>query len=315
MQHCLYNRGNYTESKDIEKCLFIYTDKIKLSMSIKNILYTLRIYLPYFSFLCVTLIASFQLSAADKKQEIIIVSDNRSPSTVDLATESLIYIQAQLNDQLTFSEVFSTHRRAWRVLNARPNICIYNKVKTTQRERLAIYSKYPIVVFPPNRLMIFDSPNLPYNVSLTKLVMEQKLKVGVVAGRSYGKKLDKEIAELQPYLIILPGYLSAKRLRKMFIQEKLDAIIEYSAVFLSDSDLDIPMDRLSFHQLDTATEFVSGYIACSKSAVGLDTINLFNKVLHIEKNQKKLIEMNQKEFPQTEHKAIEDAFNKHHNNE
>lgn len=284
-------------------------------MSIKKVLRSLRLYILYCSLLCVTLIVSFQLLAADNKQEIVIVSDDRAPATDDLATRSLSYIQEQMKDKLIFSEVFSTHRRVWRVLTARPNICIYNKVKNEQRERLAIYTKYPLVVFPPNRLMTFDSPNLSYNVSLTKLVKEQNLKVGVVDGRSYGKKLDEEISELQSYLIILPGYLSAKRLRKMFIQEKLDAIIEYSAVFLSDSDLDIPRERLSFHQLDTATESVSGYIACSKSAVGVDAVNLFNKVLHIEKNITKLIEMNQKEFPQTEHQAIEDAFNKYHSNE
>jgi len=257
---------------------------------------------------------SLQLSAKNSKQEIIIVSDSRSPaSAIDLATQSLYSIQEQLKDNLTFNEVFSTHRRAWRVLIARPNICIYNKVKNADRERFSIYTKYPLVVFPPNRLITFDSPNLSYNVSLTKLVKEQKLKVGVVAGRSYGNKLDEEIDELQPYLIILPGYLSAQRLRRMFIQEKLDAIIEYSAVFLADTNLDIPSERLSFHQLDTATEFVSGYIACSKSAVGENAINLFNKVLQTEENQKNLIKMNQKEFPKTEHKAIEEAFNKHHN--
>jgi uncharacterized protein (TIGR02285 family) len=258
---------------------------------------------------------SFQLLAEDSSQEIIIVSDSRSPSSgIDLATKSLYSIQEQLKDNLSFSEVFTTHRRAWRVLIARPNICIYNKVKNADRERFSIYTKYPLVVFPPNRLIIFDSPNLSYNVSLTKLVKEKKLKVGVVDGRSYGKKLDEEIAKLESYLIILPGYLSAQRLRKMFIQEKLDAIIEYSAVFLDDSDLVIPSERLSYHELDTATEFVAGYIACSKSAVGENAINLFNTALHTEKNQRNLIKMNQKEFPKTEHKAIEEAFNKLHGN-
>jgi uncharacterized protein (TIGR02285 family) len=287
--------------------------KTKRGMLIKKVLCTLRFYLPYFSLLCVTLIVSFQLSAAEKKQDIIIVSDDRSPSSLDLATKSFYYIQELLKDKLTFSEVSSTHRRAWRLITARPNVCIYNKVKNAPRERLAIYTKYPLVIFPPNRLMTFDSPNLSYNVSLTQLVKEQKLKVGVVDARSYGKGLDEEIAEIQSYLVILPGFLSAKRLRKMFVQGKLDAIIEYSAVFLDDPDLDIPSERLSFHQLDSATEFVSGYIACSKSEMGAYVINLFDKMLHKEKNIKKLIEMNQKEFPQAEHKAIEDAFNKLHN--
>lgn len=297
---------------NIEKKL-IHLIKTQL-WTIKKALLTLCIHSRSLFMVCITLMVSLQLSAEDSKQEIIIVSDSRSPaSAIDLATQSLYSIQEQLKDNLIFSEVFSTHRRAWRVLIARPNICIYNKVKNAERERFSIYTKYPLVVFPPNRLIIFDSPKLSYNVSLTKLVKEQKLKVGVVAGRSYGKKLDEEIAELQSYLIILPGYLSAQRLRKMFIQEKLDAIIEYSAVFLTDSNLDIPSERLSFHQLDTATEFVSGYIACSKSAIGENAIKLFNKALRTEENQKNLIKMNQKEFPKTEHKAIEEAFNKHHN--
>lgn len=286
----------------------------KLCMAIKKTLSTLRLYLPYFYLLSLALMVSWQLSAAVGKPETVFISDDKASPSIDLSSKVLFYIQEQLEEQLSFSEVFSTHRRAWRILTARPDICLYNKVKTIQRERLAIFTKFPITVFPPNRLIIFDSPKLSFNVSLTKLVKEHNLKVGIVDGRSYGKGLDEEIAELSSSLIILPGYLSAIRLRKMFIQGKLDAIIEYTAVFLSDKSLDIPSKRLSFHQLDTATEFVSGYIACSKSEQGVYTINLFNQVLHLEDNKHKLIEMNQKEFPQTEHKAIEGAFNKLHSN-
>jgi uncharacterized protein (TIGR02285 family) len=287
----------------------------KRTTLIKKVLNNLRLCISYFCLLCITLIFSFQLSATDKKQDIIIVSDDMPASTVDLETESLYYIQDQIQGELIFSEVTASHRRAWRILTARPNVCIYNKVKNVQRERLAIFTKYPLVIFPPNRLIIFDSPNLSYNVSLTKLVKEQNLKIGVLDGRSYGKSLDEEIAELQSYLVILPGYLSAKRLRHMLVQGKLDAIIEYAAIFLGDPDLGIPNERVSFHQLDTATEFIPGYIACSKSEIGAYVVNLFDEALHKGKSIKKLIEMNKKEFPLTEHEAIEQTFNKLHSNE
>ncbi|PKF53968.1 hypothetical protein CW748_17340 [Alteromonadales bacterium alter-6D02] len=55
------------------------------------------------------------------------------------------------------------------------------------------------------------------------------------------------------------------RLREMFMQGKLDAIIEYSAVLLHDENINIPIEHLSFHQLSNAKEFIYGYIACSLS--------------------------------------------------
>ena len=64
----------------------------KRAMFIRKVLNTLRLCLSYFVLLCVTAIFSFQLSAADKKQDIIIVSDDMPISTVNIETEALHYI-------------------------------------------------------------------------------------------------------------------------------------------------------------------------------------------------------------------------------
>ncbi|MDP2559666.1 ABC transporter substrate-binding protein [Psychrobium sp. 1_MG-2023] len=260
----------------------------------------------------ITLLASFQLLARDSKPEIIFVSDNQASPSIDFASAYLYRLQSQLSHKISFDSVRSSHRREWRLLTDLPNVCVYNKVKNSQRELLAEFTQYPITVFPPNRLIVFNAKGLPYSVSLTDMVNTHKLRVGIVEGRSYGEALDQEIATIKPQLVVLSGYLSAMRLREMFMQGKLDAIIEYSAVLLHDENINIPIEHLSFHQLSNAKEFIYGYIACSKSREGKYAIKLFNQQLHLKSNIEELIKVNQAPFPETEHKAIENTFKKLH---
>lgn len=106
------------------------------------------------------------------------------------------------------------------------------------------------------------------------------LKIGIIESRSYGNKLDKQISNFKSKLIVISGEDSAQSLRKMFLQKKIDAIIEYESVFSYENKKTITLTYFNFHRINNTDNFVFGYISCSKSDQGEKAITNFNKILN-----------------------------------
>ncbi len=244
---------------------------------------------------------------------IIMVSDVPIVEGALNDMESLLV--KKLSDQLQgeFSVEFqvASRSREWRLLEKRENICLYNKTKNAQREQLAYFSRLPIAVFPPNRLIMNKPLDFPGELDLEGLVHQQGLQIGVVDGRSYGGKMDAEIARLKKYLYVLGGEHNAVRLQHMMEENRLDGIIEFSAAFANHLPKDKDITDYFIYPLKDSGDYVLGYIACARSELGNHVIELIDKKMatpefqaDIRASHLEIFPANEKPFLQTKLKVI-----------
>lgn len=117
-------------------------------------------------------------------------------------------------------------------------------------------------MFPPYRLIIKQPNQLQKQVELTQVLDNTNLRIGVADGRSYGQRLDDEIRYSQDKLFTLAGVDVDMRLMKMVLENKLDGMIDFSV-----------------HALNSAQQFVFGYVACVKTDAGRQVIDLIDNNL------------------------------------
>ncbi|KZN61770.1 ABC transporter substrate-binding protein [Pseudoalteromonas luteoviolacea] len=230
--------------------------------------------------ICVLLIlvSSFAFS---KPLKIEIVSDynpsfGQSPG--DLATQLLLIIARSLKDEMAIEFVPASREREWRELGHHDNICLYNKVKTPEREAMAIFVSLPLMAFPSNRLILRNKKFVSIEVTLEK-ALSLGLRIGVTKGRSYGIEIDDFIKANSERLFVSEGNDSAFRLRKMLVQGRLDGMIEYSSVFVNDYPSEEILKDISFHAIGDTDATIFGYIACSNSKKGRKAVDLFERAL------------------------------------
>ena len=157
-----------------------------------------------------------------------------------------------------------------------------------------MFTDSPITAFPPNRLVVSKQITLPDQLSLFQAMKKYNLSIGAVEGRAYGQHIDEFLLANHDQVIWISGKDSAKRLRQMLIRKKLDAIIEFTATFTIDNQVDLT--SLSFHQLKEASQSIYGYIACARSGIGQKAIALFNEQLALPVNQKIIIDAHHASF-------------------
>ncbi len=222
-----------------------------------------------------------------------------------LAGKLLLEVQNYLAGKVEFEMQLASRSREWRLLAQRDDICLYNKTKTSERQILAYYSQLPLVIYPPNRLIVRKrSGDFDERMELATAVDKYGLVIGVVSGRSYGSGLDKEIMRLGDKLFINGGEFNAERLHKILQQNRLDGVIEYSRVFTSRLKSQQEVDQYHFIQLDDAADFSYGYIACSRSEVGKQVIQLINEALASNTMKEHSLVQHQLTFPVDEYEYI-----------
>ncbi|RZM80784.1 ABC transporter substrate-binding protein [Pseudoalteromonas rubra] len=249
---------------------------------------------------------------------IDIISDyspdsNQAPA--DLATQLLLKIEQTLQGKVTLDFMPASREREWRELVRNPNACLYNKVKTPEREAMALFTAYPLMSFPANRLILKNQPNIPDTISLGTAV-RMGFSIGVSEGRSYGLEIDNFIAANRNAFWVAEGNQSAYRLRTMLSQDKLDGIIEYSSVFINEHPSAQALNGYSFHAIEEAGLTIFGYIACAKSNKGKQAIDLLQAALQRPDLQQAIISAHTGLFFEQEEpfilRALHKAFNIQH---
>ncbi|AIY67446.1 hypothetical protein [Pseudoalteromonas piratica] len=240
-----------------------------------------------------------------------IVSDVLQPEEadeLDMGFRILLDLTNQLESKghISAELIPASRLREWRELTSQPDVCLYNKVKTPERERFAEFTAKPIVAFPPNRFVVHKTTALPNSVSLAQILKENSLRIGAVSGRAYGKHIDALFKAHNKQLMWISGKDAAKRLRLMFAKEKFDAVIEYNATFISEPEIDL--NKLSFHKLDEGGHVVFGYIACANSELGKAVIRMYNELLRQPNNQKMIAESHYVEFFGQEAYFVQEAI-------
>ncbi|RRS06805.1 ABC transporter substrate-binding protein [Pseudoalteromonas sp. J010] len=257
-------------------------------------------------------IFSIFVYSADLKIEVVSDYDpDRQTAPNDLATQLLIKLERSLGNAMTMSFIAASRAREWRELSQNPNACLYNKVKTAEREQVAVFTDLPLMSFPANRLILRNQKEIPDIVSLAT-VIDRGLRIGVSDGRSYGNKIDNLISQHKDTFWFAEGNQSAYRLRAMLSQGKLDGIIEYSSVFIAEHPSAHSLNQYSFHAITEADFTIFGYIACARSEEGKAAIRLFQQALSEPRMQAKIIDAHKGLFFELEEpyiiQSLENAF-------
>ncbi|MDE3274371.1 hypothetical protein [Pseudoalteromonas sp. G4] len=215
------------------------------------------------------------------KQEITFATDlmpEQGNRKVDLVSSLVYYVTDTLQNEYQISFQQASREREWRLVTKQNNVCLYNKTRTPEREKIAVFSSLPLIVYAPNRLILNRNLDLPQPLSLTEII-SLGLNIGVVKGRNYGEQLDLLIAKHSEHLYVGAGSYKAERLEVMLKQGKLDGIIEYSSVFKSRQPEAVINKDYYVYALKEAQQAVKGFLACSDSNVGKQFIDDFEQVM------------------------------------
>lgn len=228
------------------------------------------------------------------KDPNVLKTDDTAQMDMGLKIFYTLLMQVRSEMGLSIDYIPASRLREWRELESQPNVCLYNKVKTPDRAEYAYFTTRPIVAFPPLRLMTHNDRPIPDEIDLPSALYQHNLRIGLVEGRSYGVELDTFIQANHNAFIWLSGEDGAKRLRYMFMKNKVDATIEYSGTFYADKAIDFSTIRVS--KLKEANQSMFGYIACAKSEIGLKIVKKFDDLLAVETNQKRIIDLHYATF-------------------
>ncbi|PXX37781.1 TIGR02285 family protein [Undibacterium pigrum] len=177
------------------------------------------------------------------------------------------------------------------MLRDEPNACALGLFKNAEREKTMVFSTPFFAQIPPGAMIprAQIAQLRPYlgaadKLSLSRLLEDETLTVGVQSGRSYGAAIDellqmyKEKGKKNIFLNSAPN--AAKSLFQMNALGRVNLILgyPYEASFLNGRDSADFVD-LKFYPLQEQPPFLLGYVACSKSPFGELAIEQINAVL------------------------------------
>ncbi|MDQ9091731.1 ABC transporter substrate-binding protein [Pseudoalteromonas haloplanktis] len=251
------------------------------------------------------------LAEAKKPLKVQIMTDFAPQVDGDshnIATQFMLDIEKQLNGAIALNFIPASRLREWQQLHTLQDVCLYNKAKTPERLNNALFSHYPIMAFPANRLVVYNHPELPQSVSLEDAINKYKLIIGITSGRAYGSEIDDYIRKHPDSFMTLAGTTSALRLSQMLFQNKVDAIIEYSAVFVSRHGKDPRTTDIRYLSVENSNQAIFGYIACSRSDQGQQAIALFDQALQSASLQQAIITSHEHTFVPPEQTLLINAL-------
>lgn len=163
-------------------------------------------------------------------------------------------------------------------------------LKNSERQKIAHFST-PAIIIPTHRIFyltknetkIFNALEKPVSSSISFqdiMARNDKLRLGLVAQRSYSATIDKTILKHKKKIIFRYGKGSMDGVISMLIKNRIDYTIEYPNFFLFKSDTASKATAFKSVPIDGMQETTFGYFACSKNKWGksvIDNINLYLK--------------------------------------
>ncbi|MCF2902277.1 ABC transporter substrate-binding protein [Pseudoalteromonas sp. SYSU M81236] len=225
------------------------------------------------------------------------------------ATTFLLAAAAELGDEISLHFIPASRLREWQQLSKMNNVCLYNKLKTPDREAQAVFSQYPLMAFPANKLVVFNKPKIPDSITLLQAINDFNLTIGIIKGRSYSEEIDNFIRLDDEHFFMLEGATNAPRLGQMLFQNKIDAVLEYQTVFNNRYKRAPGLSHIRYISLKPEKAALFGYIACSPTEVGKQAVALFDKALKTEKVRTLITQRLMALFHEGENTQIVNAFN------
>ncbi|WP_462172938.1 ABC transporter substrate-binding protein [Pseudoalteromonas xiamenensis] len=264
-----------------------------------------------YSFLMPLFLLVFTSSSFAAHLRIQVPSDyipKKGETPVDIGATVFAHVARLVDEKIDLEYMPASHQREWRELRSNPYACLYNKQKTSAREKDAIFSHYPLIAFPSIRLVLRKSITLPDSVSLNVVLQSTNLKIGVVKGRSYGEQLDTIIEANKAAFVWGEGLNSAFNHRERVAKGTLDGVLEYSEVYLDHFANRPESDEVTFHSIEGVNETVFGYIACARSVHGKMAIASFDEAMDKPEYFNYMINMHRVSFPAVEFQFLKDAL-------
>lgn len=166
--------------------------------------------------------------------------------------------------------------------------CLSNRLKTPQREAKYLYTK-PINIYMGLRLYYRHDHKIPTDaidkngklISLVALFNRHtKRKLLVLSGRSFGQTLDAQISRINKRnLVTRAGMDEEAASMAMLGRGRIDYLIEYPPDIKMALSRFTPSLQLKSIALADATDYVVGYITCSKTTMGEKIVEDINRAL------------------------------------
>ncbi|WP_167692932.1 hypothetical protein [Shewanella japonica] len=228
-------------------------------------------------------------------ETIVSISGNEEMEAIALLTEFS-------DEQLSFDQEQVSMTRGWLELSKQQNSCMFNKIKTAERESVAHFSKYPISVYPPLRLIVMSHnwDLFPKEFDLANFPADTHGQLGVVKDRAYGDFIDEKIKRNPHQYYIRGGMGSSNSLIKMLKAERVKGIIEYSEVvdaFLRDNNQSLDYQSIPIRHV---TQPIYGYIVCSQGEKGKKVIAEIDRIMGLQSFQEAFIQMHADFFGEAE---------------
>ncbi|WP_285163136.1 hypothetical protein [Shewanella goraebulensis] len=228
-------------------------------------------------------------------ENIVSISGNEEMEAISLLTEFS-------DNQLTFEQQQVSMTRGWLELSKQQNSCMFNKIKTPARLDVATFSRYPISIYPPLRLIVLTKNQHIFanQLDLAQLPENTQGEIGVVKDRAYGEYIDNQIAKTPHEFYVRGGVSSSNKLIEMLNAQRVLGIIEYSEVvdaYLRDNDKTLDYISIPIRHVEQA---IYGYIACSKGAKGDKVIAEIDHVMSQQSFQEAFIRMHDDFFGEAE---------------
>lgn len=231
-------------------------------------------------------------------------SDNKV-LTMDEQTRDLILDGIQ---DITFTLEQTTSKRALVRLQESRNVCVSDRIYNKERAQYSLASTQPQVVVPGLKLYVLDAFIKKHNIApvdLAQLTLSDLLmryphfRLGTVAGRSYGKVIDDELAKDAHKLRLWQrsGSDMGEGVIDMLGSKRIDALLEYPPVFEKVREKNAIDTAIHAVSLKEIPEYGVGYVLCSKSDEGEKAIKAISRQLRKVTKQRAYLDVHLSAMP------------------
>jgi len=211
---------------------------------------------------------------------------DKIPTSTSNETASII-IKGLADMGYRLSFIKATGDRAEKILRNEHNACIADRIKTPAREVFSYFSQPHDLYLGQKLYRIAQPSTLSSNVlnskgeliSLAHLFARYPEKILAIGSAvSYGIKLDKQIADLNPKnVFIRTGSSRIVSLANMLFKNRVDYVIYYPQEI---SELNQGSIELESYTIAGSPPYFLGHVACSKSKFGKQITEHVNEILN-----------------------------------
>jgi len=259
--------------------------------------------------LCIT---PFSQATTIEQVEMILISNSNLLETKDksIGFRVLEVLQKNSVTPITIKNVVATHSRAFQMVKKQLNYCMFNLIKTPERERFLLFSQNPISIYPPIRLITLPTSSLSSPFSFKQMNGAKSLKIGTAIGRSYGLTLDEMLLNNESHIYVSRQQNSTQSLTGMLVKKRIAGFLEYTSTLKDSKNVPEPNQTIKFKALaiEGNTKPAMGYLACSPSKDGRKIIEVINKAFKLPNIRHQYIAFHRQYFGDQEARLLLDTF-------